>query len=203
MVDALEQHGMLGANVRFLDIGCGCGRIARCLLEKPLFSYVGFDRHRGMIDWCQQEIGARYPKFNFQYFSIESAYQILDGQKGQVSAEKFIIPFEDGAFDSVLLASVFTHMPLKEIRHYLSEIYRVLSPRGAVLLSVFFSEEENEKLGSDGVDFHVPRAGFVNALEISRFYHTMVGTTGEHNWYIVRPLPNEKTYAHASGDTNA
>src|SRR5262245_21815205 len=65
IVAALDQQGMLGEHVRLLDVGCGCGRVARYLLTQPLASYVGFDRHRGMINWCVAEIRSRCAKFDF------------------------------------------------------------------------------------------------------------------------------------------
>jgi SAM-dependent methyltransferase len=192
LVGTLDQQRMLGEDIRLLDIGCGCGRVARYLLERPLASYVGFDRHRGMIDWCLQEIASRSSKFNFIYFGIKSAYQNIDGQEGEISAREFRFPFENHAFDSVLLASVFTHMPMSEIYNYLYEIYRVLSPRGRVLLSVFFSNNEDEITNSEGVDFLLPKKRFLNGLGISHFHYTMLAIAGaHHNWYVLRPLPIE------------
>ena len=58
MADRLRRQGMLGPDVRLLDIGCGCGRVARCLIGQPLASYVGFDRHPGMFSWCTENITA-------------------------------------------------------------------------------------------------------------------------------------------------
>ncbi len=55
LVRRLEGHGLLSQRCRLLDAGCGCGRVARNLIHQPLRSYVGFDRHRGMIDWCKRE----------------------------------------------------------------------------------------------------------------------------------------------------
>jgi SAM-dependent methyltransferase len=192
VVGTLDQQRMLGEDIRLLDIGCGCGRVARYLLERPLASYVGFDRHRGMIDWCLREIVPRSSKFNFSYFNIKSAYQNIDGQEGEITATKFRFPFENHAFDSVLLASVFTHMPITEIYNYLNEIYRVFSSHGSVLLSVLFSNNENEITNGEGVDFNFPKKRFLNALSISHFHHTMLTIAGAHqNWYVLQPLPIE------------
>jgi SAM-dependent methyltransferase len=189
LVDNLDQQGMLGEDIRFLDIGCGCGRAARYLLEKPLASYVGFDRHQGMIDWCRQEITARYAKFDFLYFNIKSAYKNIDGQEGKITAAEFRFPFNDHAFDSVLLASVFTHMPMMEIRNYLNEIYRVLSPSGKVLLSVFFNEGEDTVTSNQGIDFFLPKESFLTTLSTSHFHYVRLDIMGDHNWYVLRPLP--------------
>jgi ubiquinone/menaquinone biosynthesis C-methylase UbiE len=189
LVAEIERQGMLGEDVRFLDVGCGCGRAARYLLEKPLASYVGFDRHSGMIDWCRQEITSRFAKFDFLYFNIKSAYRLIDGHEGEMPATEFRFPFEDHAFDSVLLASVFTHMPMIEIFNYLNEIYRVLSPVGAALVSVFFRDAGKDT--TNGSDFYLLKEDWLNALGMSRLHHTLVGIGGSHNWYVLRPFPIE------------
>ena len=75
--DALDQQAMLGPGTQFLDVGCGCGRLARQLLGTAIASYVGFDRHRGMVDWCTQEITSQDPRFHFDYFALKSVYTVL------------------------------------------------------------------------------------------------------------------------------
>jgi len=41
-----------------LDFGCGCGRVARKLIQQTHQPqrYVGLDLHAGMIRWCQQNL---------------------------------------------------------------------------------------------------------------------------------------------------
>ena len=137
--DVLHQQGMLTSGARLLDVGCGCGRLARYLIELSIGSYHGFDRHKGMVDWCIQQIGSHDPRFRFDYFDLKSAYTVLDGQAGTIDAQTFRFPYPDASFDSVLLASVFTHMPPDETRQYLSELARVMRPGAKALLSVFLS----------------------------------------------------------------
>ena len=36
LCDALHQQGLLAPGTSFLDIGCGCGRLARRLLSTPI-----------------------------------------------------------------------------------------------------------------------------------------------------------------------
>lgn len=59
----LNQHGMLACGASILDVGCGCRRLARNLVDLPIGSYTGFDRHKDMIDWCAREISSRDPPF--------------------------------------------------------------------------------------------------------------------------------------------
>src|SRR5215467_10088435 len=115
----LSDEGMLAPGANFLDIGCGCGRLARYLLDKPIRTYRGFDRHPGMVHWCSQEISKRDPRFSFDFFPLKSScYEPLDNERGAFAVEDFHFPYLDASFDSCLLASVFTHMPPNEVRHY-------------------------------------------------------------------------------------
>ena len=122
---------MIGPGVRFLDVGCGCGRVARFLLDEPLAEYVGFDRNPSMIHWCNEYLAPIDSRFTFESFSIRTPYESLDGIGGDVTAEQFVFPYADDRFDCILLASAFTDMALGEIDHYLRELWRVLSAGGS------------------------------------------------------------------------
>lgn len=183
----LGAQGLLGEGARFLDVGCGCGRVARWLLQdSTLCRYVGFDRHPGMIDWCQHNLGTRNNRFEFLFFDIESAYGPMDGHKGSVPAMRFRFPFDDNSFDSALLASVFTHMPLDESAHYLKELNRVLAPGGKLLLTVFLSRSGKER--AEGHNFYYARSCFQAEAESIGFLLTDLGqlqTGGTQNWYLL------------------
>jgi len=139
----LDVYRLVFEGCRMLDVGCGCGRLARYLINDPLKSYTGFDRHVGMIDWSKNHIGPLAPHFAFHYFDLASAYQSVDHQSGSIPVESFRFPCGDDSVDAAILMSVFTHMPLKEIRHYLKELHRVLVTGGKVLLTVFLTEKSS------------------------------------------------------------
>ncbi len=200
IVTMLSQVGMLTSTTDLLDVGCGCGRVARYLTDTPLRSYVGFDRHPGMVQWCQEQIGTRDTRFTFQHFDLQSAYVHWDTHTGSISATEFTFPYEDGQFNAILLASVFTHMPPEEIRQYLQELQRVLRSGGKIVLSVFFSNREYY-IDKDINFFYRPgefmglveTAGFVGRLmtvDAGGFAPMQSPTeapkTGyEHNWYLL------------------
>lgn len=180
-----KELGLLGPDVTFLDVGCGCGRMARALLEEPLKAYVGFDRHPGMIEWCQREITSRARHFRFYWFDIKNAYERLDGHRGSISAGRFRFPFLPHTFNSCLVGSVFTHMPFDEIAHYLRELHVVTRPGGRVFCSVFCAEESAYRHEEN---YFQDRAAFLAAVEECGFHWELKGPTvtgAQHNWYLL------------------
>jgi SAM-dependent methyltransferase len=173
LVALLDYEGMLKPGTDFLDVGCGCGRLARYLPPWSIKSYTGFDRHTGMIEWCRREI--QDPRFRFDFFELKSVYTAWDKQEGPLEVEDFTFPYKAEAFDACLLASVFTHMPPNEARHYLGELARVTRFGGKILLSIFFSQDGAVETRDDGVNvFHNPQE-FLADLERSPFEVRRVG----------------------------
>ncbi|MCB8777749.1 methyltransferase domain-containing protein [Planktothrix agardhii 1032] len=132
-----------------LDVGCGVGRIAYGLTSylKPPGRYEGFDVMESLIEWPKQEITSRFPHFNFYRVDL---HNLMYNPTGIIKSINFAFPYADESFDFVFLTSVFTHLPPPEVRHYLSEIYRVLKPGGRCLCTCFILNEESEKLIDEG-----------------------------------------------------
>jgi SAM-dependent methyltransferase len=162
--EVMKNAAMLEPGTRLLDIGCGCGRVARHLLDAPLEEYFGFDRHPGMIEWAQSNIGARDDRFRFEHVDVQSGYEEVDGQAGVVSAAAFVFPCDDGAFTSALATSVFTHMDFAGTDRYLSETARVLVPGGRVG-ATFFLDESTGALEGSGWNFVVREEDARGAIE--------------------------------------
>ena len=129
----------LQPNHHILDIGCGCGRIAR-----PLASYLSSGRYDGLdiayspINWCLSAF-RDYPHFHFHHSDIASAPY---NATGVVSAANYGFPFPDRVFDFVFLGSVFTHMLPEGLANYLREIARVLRPAGKCFATFFLLDDE-------------------------------------------------------------
>ena len=118
-----------GPTSRFLDVGCGSGRMARHFVDyvEPPGRYVGLDVVKPFIEWCETHISAASPVFEFYH---QDVYNGLYNPEGRHKASEYRFPFEDESFDVVFLASVFTHMLPEDIENYLREIRRLLKPEG-------------------------------------------------------------------------
>jgi SAM-dependent methyltransferase len=131
----LIREANLAATHHVLDIGCGCGRIARPLTRylSGEGRYDGLDLRRPVIEWCRQAY-ASYPNFHFHVADIRSSRYNPEGHE---LASTYELPFEDGRFDFVFLGSVFTHMLADGVSNYLREISRVIKHSGLCLATFF------------------------------------------------------------------
>ncbi len=123
------------------DFGCGCGRIARQLLQqdpKP-GRYVGIDVHGKMIEWCQANLTPRDPNFQFFHHDVY-APDYAPGNSLQL-AQPFPVP--DHEFSLVIALSVFTHLFRKQTEYYLREVARILKPDGVALTTWFFFDRDS------------------------------------------------------------
>ena len=118
------------------DFGCGCGRLARQLLQQNPTPrrYVGIDVHKGMIEWCQNNLTPVDVNYQFVHHDVYS-YWYAPGNKMQL-AEPF--PVSDADFSLVIAHSVFTHLTKSQAEYYLSEVARILTPQGIAFTSWFF-----------------------------------------------------------------
>lgn len=143
-LEFLSHYKTLGGLLptdRMLDVGSGLGRKTIPLTEYlTTGSYEGFDCTALGVNWCQNNITPLYPNFQFQHVDV---YAPGYNPQGKISATKVRFPYADEEFDFVTLGSVFTHMQYDVVKHYLSEIHRVLKPGGCCMITWFLWELEN------------------------------------------------------------
>lgn len=122
-----------------LDFGCGCGRLARQLIQQRARPrrYLGFDLHPGMIRWCQRELAPRAPGFDFVHHDIYNPAFNPDRTK----PDWLPMPAPDAAFTFMVALSVFTHTTQAQAEHYLREAARVLHPNGVLVASWFLFQK--------------------------------------------------------------
>jgi SAM-dependent methyltransferase len=123
------------------DFGCGCGRLARQLLQQTPRPrrYVGLDVHREMIRWCRANLSPVDPAFQFVHHDVYSPSYAPDNRV-QLAAP---FPVEDKAFSLVLAHSVFTHLSRRQTDYYLHEVARILAPGGMAVTSWFFFDRDS------------------------------------------------------------
>jgi SAM-dependent methyltransferase len=138
-----------GAHRRILDLGCGCGRIARWLLStsRPEH-YVGTDINAGMIEWCRANLAAA----GFEYVHQDVVNPGLN-PSGSLS----VASPPDGTYDLVLAVSFFTHVIEEQAEFYLDEVARVLAPDGTFFSTWFLFDKTGFPMMQD----------FQNALYIN------------------------------------
>ncbi len=166
-----------------LDIGSGIGRTAVPLTEIiTTGQYEGFDVVKKGVEWCEKNITAKYPNFNFKFVPLHNdLYNTFDAR---VSDFKF--PYPHHHFDKVFLFSVFTHMKITEIQHYLHEIKRVMRPDGKCLATFFLYDKNTEEKIIDNEGFNFPH-------QFSEGYRLMNKKVESANIAVSIPLLQQMT----------
>lgn len=139
LASLLGEQGLLLRGQRILDFGCGIGKLAIPLAERPV-EYAGLDVRRDSIAFCRKAF-APWPHLSFQRVRVRNAYY---SRWALASPEKLALPYADRAFDAALAISVFTHLETEKVCvRALRELRRVLRPGGA-LFCTWFRSPPNE-----------------------------------------------------------
>jgi SAM-dependent methyltransferase len=124
----------IGPGSHVMDVGCGCGRTARFLVNNPYVArYTGFDVFAPYVDWCNRFFGELHSgRFTFYHLDVRTARYNPDGTLGCVDAR---FPAADRDVDVIYAASLFTHLYPDDARAYAREMRRVLRDRGIAVVS--------------------------------------------------------------------
>jgi SAM-dependent methyltransferase len=145
-LEEFKRLDMFAAGTRVLDIGCGCGRLAYPLatdetLRKLEVGYTGMDVDKANIRWCQRHITPLNPRFVFYH---ADCYNPSYNPRGTMAAAHYRFPHPDASFHAILLTSVLTHVLEEDLRHYLSEVSRLLVPGGVAYAALFLYQSAAE-----------------------------------------------------------
>lgn len=116
-----------------LDLGCGCGKLARFLHLNPQLRYIGVDLFLPSILWCRRAFEAAGDRFRFEHFDGYSATYNPEGATLQTA---YVLPAADMTVDAVVCGSLFTHLLEPAAVHYLAEVARILKPDGCAFISL-------------------------------------------------------------------
>ena len=85
-----------------LDFGCGCGRLARQMLQqlpRPR-RYTGSDLHAGMIRWCNTNLAPLAPGFTFLHHDV-AGEPIVDLPEDRAPFERVPPPVVSGNLSKI------------------------------------------------------------------------------------------------------
>jgi SAM-dependent methyltransferase len=136
----------LPASARVLDIGCGCGKMARFFVHRRDLVYTGLDVHYPSIYWCDREFARYSDRFRFAHVDVWSR---LYNPLGTLAADRVTLPVDDESIDLVICGSLFTHLPEPGFLHYLAELRRCLAPSGTALVSLHTEPSNGRFAGNE------------------------------------------------------
>jgi SAM-dependent methyltransferase len=144
---------------RVLDVGCGVGRITYALAHYLSASgrYDGFDAVPRWVAWNSRTITSRLPNFRFRLVDVRNA---VYNRRSQTDARLLRFPYDDDTFDAALVESVFQHNRVPVVRHYLTEVGRVLRRGGRCVVTSFLLRR-----GALAADQRADGLNFLHALD--------------------------------------
>ena len=121
------------------DFGCGCGRIARQLIQQqpPPQRYLGIDLHPEMVAWCQANLTPAAPNFTFVHHDVfHESFNPGSNERRSGS-----LPASDESATLLIAHSVFTHILQDDVEHYLHEFTRIMRPDGVARATFFLFDK--------------------------------------------------------------
>lgn len=167
-----------------LDLGCGCGKLARSLVLNPQLSYLGVDLFQPSILWCRRAFAEHADRFRFEHFDGRSPFF---NPEGTVAVVDYRLPTEDSSIDLVVCGSLFTHLFEADARHYLAEIARVLKPGGAAILSLHVDAPAGATYAGTEARVDVDEAYFLSMCrDVGLRRHELVGLVYGQRVHVIR-----------------
>jgi len=153
-VSILERHFLLNGSTRYLDFGCGVGRVLVSLLKKypDIGPITGMDIMPQVINFCREHIASSYLKTSFELLQGENNHYNKYINEPDVS---LAISSEEAAriytnyFTSVFSFSVFTHLEAEDFKKLLKFLAGVTIPGGEILLTCFIINPQSKRAIAD------------------------------------------------------
>lgn len=118
-----------------LDIGCGCGRPARALLNDPrVTAYLSLDADPTLVHWCNAWLR---PASGWRFLAgWLDVYSEAYHQGGTTPAEQAVFPAPAQSASLIFAASLFTHLAPAASARYLPQARRCAIDGAMLLLSI-------------------------------------------------------------------
>ena len=147
-----------------LDFSCGCGRVIRHFKHHPpQLELHGCDVDGDAIAWCQNNLGSFA---TFQRTGYEPP-----------------LPYLEGAFDTIYVVSLFTHLDERLQFLWLAELQRVLAPRGLLIATVhgrfgqrYLPDDDHQRLDETGFFFQTGQTGAMKLDGLPDYYQAAYHT---------------------------
>jgi len=109
---------------RVFDFGCGCGRLARQLMQQRQArprSYLGIDLNRAAVQWASTNLSTLDQSYRFEHFDVFNL-------QFNPATKQTQLPFPTlDTFTLAIAHSVFTHILESDVVFYMREIARILA----------------------------------------------------------------------------
>jgi len=173
-----------------LDVGCGCGRLARSLVaDAALGGYVGFDCMAPSIAWCRAHLAPVFAGMRCEFHHVDARSGEYN-PSGAIRPQDVRFPCDDEDVDLVVVASVFTHLLEVDAAHYLREIARVLRPSGTALVSIRAVAAPGTRYGGDEGCIDVDKGHFLGmARDAGLECHDETGDFVGETLLVLGPKP--------------
>lgn len=125
-----------------VELGCGCGRLARPLRDPPWApwfagTYVGVDIDKEMIKYCR----TNFPPDRFAFILSPHKSKTYSRDNSSVgSLTEFNLAIPRNSKDFVYSLSLYSHLLETEALDYLRESYQILRPGGTMFMTFFCLE---------------------------------------------------------------
>lgn len=145
-----------------LDLGCGCGKLARFFYLINGLRYVGIDLFKPAILWCRRAFAPAGDRFRFEHFNgVSEVYNA----GGDIRARDYLFPLDDDSIDMTVCASLFTHLFEPDAKHYLDEIRRVTKPGGGAIVSIHVKPALGRSFSGDEARIDIAEPYFIKLCE--------------------------------------
>ena len=169
-----------------LDIGCGCAKLARFLYLNLRLRYLGVDLFLPAIEWSQKAFTPLAgDRFRFEHFNGHST---LYNPQGTLKPREYRLPCEDRSVDTVVCASLFTHLLEPDFIHYLGEIARVLKTSGKAIISIHTEPKVGSLFSGNEARIDIVPSYFLELAKLAGLRHyERVGLVYGQEVHVLEP----------------